>query len=421
MSTHDENELPEANNGSQAAADIAENSENAEYHNGQIQYYGRWQDVLKLCCWNTLWTILTLGIFRFWAKTRMRRYIWSNIVIDGDALEYTGRGLELFLGFLIISVIFIPASLLLGFISAQLPPAMQGLQIIVMYAVILFLIFVAIYRATRYRMSRTFWRGIRGKLGGSSFKYALIGFGSFLAAILSLGILMPLSFITLTRYETNNTWIGDHQARFTGTFGPAFKKWILTWLLCLVAIAISGGIIAAAVNLTHSPFYIVPLAFIPYLVIVFGMAWYHVWCFRYQSENTTLAGLQFGSTLATGQYIKLLLRFLLLMVVAGIVFVALLSVTGGFAAFSILANNAASYMPPEQVLAILAPFFILMLLATPVFGILTFVGLTHPMLALHVSSLVYDGDIAELHQNTDAQNVPRTGEGLAEAFDLGGI
>ena len=73
MSTHDENELPEANNGSQAAADIAENSENAEYHNGQIQYYGRWQDVLKLCCWNTLWTILTLGIFRFWAKTRMRR------------------------------------------------------------------------------------------------------------------------------------------------------------------------------------------------------------------------------------------------------------------------------------------------------------------------------------------------------------
>ena len=41
-------------------------------------------------------TVLTLGIYRFWAKTRMRKYIWSSVNIGDDNLEYTGTGLEKF-------------------------------------------------------------------------------------------------------------------------------------------------------------------------------------------------------------------------------------------------------------------------------------------------------------------------------------
>ena len=58
---------------------------------------------------NLLFNILTLWIYRFRARTNVRRYLWRNMTVQGDALEYTGRGLELFLGFLLIAVtIFLP-------------------------------------------------------------------------------------------------------------------------------------------------------------------------------------------------------------------------------------------------------------------------------------------------------------------------
>jgi len=31
-----------------------------------------------------------VGFYRFWLVTDIRRYLWSNTVIDGDAAEYTG-------------------------------------------------------------------------------------------------------------------------------------------------------------------------------------------------------------------------------------------------------------------------------------------------------------------------------------------
>ena len=46
-------------------------------------------------------TIITLGIYRFWAKTKLRRYLWSVVEYDGDRFEYHGTAKELFLGFLI--------------------------------------------------------------------------------------------------------------------------------------------------------------------------------------------------------------------------------------------------------------------------------------------------------------------------------
>lgn len=416
MTTHNEHELPDAEQGDQANTDISENLETTGPENDQIQYHGRWQDVLKLSCWNALWTILTLGIFRFWAKTRMRRYIWSNIVVDGDALEYTGRGLELFLGFVIVSVIFIPVIAAATFVSTQLPPHLMFIPELVLYLAIFFLVFVAIYRATRYRYSRTFWRGIRARLGGSALKYGLIGFGSSVLGLVTFGILIPYNFVVTTRYETENTWIGDTKARFTGRLGPVLRKWLLSWFLCLAVLAITTAI--AVVSQSR---WMILLGIVPYLAIIAIMIRYRVWLFRYQAENTEMGGLRFASTLTTAQYVKILLRFLLVTVVIGAVFFALLALTGGLTFFSLLKSGSIGQMAPGQVATVAIPLIILVLIASPVFKIASFVAMTHPMLAVQVASLCHDGDVSELHANPDANTVPRTGEGLAEAFDLGGI
>src|SRR6185437_9615849 len=57
---------------------------------------------------NFLLTIVTLGFYRFWARVRVRRYFWSSLRLADEPLEYTGTGLELFVGFLIAVAVIAP-------------------------------------------------------------------------------------------------------------------------------------------------------------------------------------------------------------------------------------------------------------------------------------------------------------------------
>ncbi len=47
---------------------------------------------------NLLLTIVTLGVFYFWGKTRVRRYMYSQAAFGGDRFTYHGTGMELLIG-----------------------------------------------------------------------------------------------------------------------------------------------------------------------------------------------------------------------------------------------------------------------------------------------------------------------------------
>src|SRR3546814_8259549 len=68
---------------------------------------GRIVELYKIFVVNFLLGLITLGIYRFWGKTRMRLDLWWHLGYDGDRFEYTGTGGELFKGFLIVAVILI--------------------------------------------------------------------------------------------------------------------------------------------------------------------------------------------------------------------------------------------------------------------------------------------------------------------------
>jgi len=54
---------------------------------------------------------VTLGFYRFWLITDIRRHLWTNTQIEGDGAEYTGRAKELLIGFLIALAILVPVYL----------------------------------------------------------------------------------------------------------------------------------------------------------------------------------------------------------------------------------------------------------------------------------------------------------------------
>ncbi len=206
-----------------------------------MQFVGPPLRLVGIVLLNLLFTILTLGIYRFWARTKVRRYLWQNLEIEGEALEYTGRGLELFLGFLLIAVtIFLPLILVSTAVGIFAGPVLYGLYQLVIYLVFVVLIGMGLYRARRYRLSRTTWRGVRANQSGSSVEYGFRFLGNAMLIGLTLGWFGPASTARLWAYRYNNTWFGNVPFRVSEESGKGlYRRFAVAYLLALPTLYLS--------------------------------------------------------------------------------------------------------------------------------------------------------------------------------------
>ena len=131
-----------------------------------IAFTGNREDFLHLLVRGAGLELVTLGFYRFWLVTDIRRHLWSNTAIEGDAAEYTGLGRELLIGFLIALAILVPIYLGYFLISVE-AEHLQALASIPLVASFYVFGQFAIYRARRYRLTRTVWRGERFWMDGS--------------------------------------------------------------------------------------------------------------------------------------------------------------------------------------------------------------------------------------------------------------
>src|SRR5687767_4101902 len=158
----------------------------------------------------------TLGIYRFWLATDVRRFLWGHTEIAGDHLEYSGTALELFVGFLIAIAILMPLNLL--FFLAALDLGLVGrLSGIIAFALLAVLGQFALYRARRYRLSRTVYRGVRFYQTGSAWIYAIRAVLWWTATALTLGLAYPWAQASRGRCILRHTYYGDLRGRFEGS------------------------------------------------------------------------------------------------------------------------------------------------------------------------------------------------------------
>jgi uncharacterized membrane protein YjgN (DUF898 family) len=197
--------------------------------------------LLKLTIVNFLLSVITLGFYRFWAKTNVRKHIWSSVHINGEPLEYTGTGMELFKGFLVVFfVLVLPYVLAVAaatFIQGPESPIAVLLQGAFFLAIYLLWGF-AVYKARKFQLSRTNWRGIRGTLVGSAMIYSLLYFGSLIAKSMSMGWATPVMNTVLAEQITNDMRFGDAAFKFKGRAGPLYPTYAMCWLLTLAAVVL---------------------------------------------------------------------------------------------------------------------------------------------------------------------------------------
>ena len=237
---------------------------------------------------NGLLNLVTLTLYRFWGRTEVRRRAWAEVRLNDEPFEYTGRGMELFLGFLIATLVIVPF-LLLVFAVQFLNPLLALPLLMLFYLGMFFLWGYGTFTAMRYVASRTRWRGVRFGLRGSPTEYGVLWLAFAFAKGFTLGWLSPVAdmFMAgrlwggLTFGDRPLTWSRANRENLYGTFAIGWVAVLVGYIVFVIAIVAvlvaSGGLEAGApeeppVALILSLY---PLALLLVLGIAAAFAPYH--------------------------------------------------------------------------------------------------------------------------------------------------
>jgi uncharacterized membrane protein YjgN (DUF898 family) len=201
-----------------------------ETHPNSVRFLGQEQDFWRLLSRGAGLLLATLGIYRFWLATDVRRHLWNNTEIAGDMLEYIGTARELLIGFLIAIVLLVPIYVV--FYAGTLAPNMVAQTAsFVAFMMLALLSQFAVYRARRYRLTRTVYRGIRFHQTGSAWRYAICAIFWWGLIGITLGLAYPWAQASLERFKIRNTFYGNLQAQFVGSGTRLFFRGFAMWLL----------------------------------------------------------------------------------------------------------------------------------------------------------------------------------------------
>lgn len=207
-----------------------------------------------------LLNLVTLTLYRFWSKTEVRHRIWRAVRLNGDAFEYTGRGVELFIGFLLALLVLGLPFLLLIFAVQFLGPA-WGLLYLPLYIFLFWLWGFGLFTAFRYMASRTTWRGIRFRLKGSAKSYGLAFLGYNLLSGMTFGWFWPVAERRLAQMIWQDLKFGDRPLRFSmvqaekvGVYGQYAVGWFGTIVVYIVTMtAVLAGMFALGIAGMENP------------------------------------------------------------------------------------------------------------------------------------------------------------------------
>ena len=214
-------------------------------------FTGTWRDYLPIAISNLLLTIVTLGVYRFWAKARERRYLWSHTRFIDDRLEWAGTGREMFTGFLFAMLLFGPPFLFIQFGSQALVlrghGAVAGVLFVGVYMFLLYVFGLARFRALRYRLSRSYWHGIRGGSDVAGFAYGWSAVWKPAVGWLAFALMVPWSMARLWNERWSAMSFGPNRFEADALAAPLMLRWLALMFSPLLVFALAGIVGFAAV------------------------------------------------------------------------------------------------------------------------------------------------------------------------------
>ncbi|MDH4227121.1 MAG: zinc-ribbon domain-containing protein [Deltaproteobacteria bacterium] len=210
----------------------------------------------------------TLGIYYFWGKIKIRKYIYGQTEFLGDRFQFTGTGLELFIGWLkavgLLAILIVIPNQLSTFVS----PVFGILSLLGF----LLLVPIALVGSRRYKLTRTTWQGIKFSFTGSIGQcFKVFALGYFLTGI-TFSIYYPYLHASMQEFLRGNTRYGSTPFAYDGKGGDLIGSWVITMLLFIPTLGIMG-------------------------------LWFRAKRVRYDWEHTTFDNMRFKCSITPGKYI----------------------------------------------------------------------------------------------------------------------
>jgi uncharacterized membrane protein YjgN (DUF898 family) len=410
----------------------------------RLRFVGYRGDYWRLMIRGGALQAITLGIYRFWLFTDMRRFLWASTEVEGETLEYTGTAVELLLGFLMAIGILIPVYALLFVASLQFG-MISRLSAIVAFVVLVGFGQYAAFRARRYRLTRTVFRGLRLHQSGSAVRYAVRAMLWWIPIVMTLGLASPWATANLERYKMRNTFYGNLGGSFAGVGGRLFRRGILVWLLVVSPVFLGVAAAAAVIDwpavagALDSGDLTSVIAVLegddrtkPAFILLGGAAWsVFIGFFLYPAYQAIvmrwwLGGVRFGgavvaSDLRIRRYYGAYLRYLLCVLLFSIAFslVAGIMLSSGYMMLRGQINFDRTSLPRDGVAAglLVVAYVIYILGCSTIYQVVVKMRLWQ----VAVESMLISSLAALDHVQATEATSSAVGEGLADALGAGGI
>jgi uncharacterized membrane protein YjgN (DUF898 family) len=202
------------------------------YQEYPIQFLGEGKPLLVLLIKNLLLGIVTLGVYTFWGRTNVRRWVWQNIDFAGERLVYHGTGKELLIGGLKAIGFLIVLSLInQGLAFGIGGDAGQLAATAVTFLAILAIMPLALVGGLRYRLSRTSYRGVFLSLRTTPKEFYPVYLKETLLLMITFGLRMPWYLNNLRQYLIPKVHYGNVAFRYDGSASDLVKPYFLFLVL----------------------------------------------------------------------------------------------------------------------------------------------------------------------------------------------
>lgn len=267
------------------SAALAENLTTSTDENRRLFFRGSGGSLFGIQLINMLLILCTLGIYLFWAKVRVRRYLWSQTEFEGDRFAYHGTAGELLIGSLKAAVVFGLPFFALRFLPEFLEATVPVKIVCTALAYLVIGIFIpfAIVGTRRYRLSRTSWRSIRFSFRGKLREFFWLYYKGFILTGLTFRFYSPFFEVKKYAFLTRNAYFGNRRFAFDGEGRELFRIFLRSILPIVFTLGIYGF-------------------------------WYKAKKMRYLTEHTAFGDARFSCTVTGGGLCRLILINLLIVV-----------------------------------------------------------------------------------------------------------
>ncbi len=240
--------------------------------------------LLLLVFRNTLLTILTFGLYRFWAQRAVRQFLWRTVSFQEEHPDYQGRAIDSLLAFcavlltvLVLATLFV----LLPQLFVPFRPINWALELFFLAS--LFLTYqVWCQWRRRYNLVHTAWHGIRFERSRQSPRRLLPLLGVWSLVLLTAGLAYPLARVICARDLFKDVSFGPASVVVDANAQPLLLPWGIVYGTLLITTLVVAEPFFDVQSSSALGMLLILLAKMALIIASFGaMVWYKCGEFDY--------------------------------------------------------------------------------------------------------------------------------------------